>query len=44
VLYLEVRATYAGVRHFPMGSGSTNDIAVYATFSGHVAAPESSMW
>jgi hypothetical protein len=29
---------------FPGGSGSTDDIMVYVTFSGHVAAPESSMW
>jgi hypothetical protein len=29
---------------FPWGSGSTNDIMVYVTFSGHVAAPELSMW
>jgi hypothetical protein len=35
---------YAGVRHFPMGSGSTDDIMVYVTFSGHVAAPESPTW
>jgi hypothetical protein len=29
---------------FPWGSGSTDDIMVYVTFSGHVAAPKSSMW
>jgi hypothetical protein len=29
---------------FPWVSGSTDDIMVYVTFSGHVAAPESSMW
>jgi hypothetical protein len=29
---------------FPWGSGSTDDIMVYVTFSGHVAASESSMW
>jgi hypothetical protein len=29
---------------FPWGSGSTDDIMVYVTFSGHVAALESSMW
>jgi hypothetical protein len=34
----------AGVRHFPMGSRSIDDIVVYATFSGYVAALESSMW
>jgi hypothetical protein len=27
-----------------MGSGSTGDIVVYVTFSGHMVAPESSMW
>jgi hypothetical protein len=35
---------YAGVQHFSWGSGSTSDIVVYVTFSGHMAAPESSMW
>jgi hypothetical protein len=35
---------YAGVRHFPTGSGSTDDIMVYVTFSSHLAAPESPMW
>jgi hypothetical protein len=29
---------------FPRGSGSTDDIMVYVTFSGHLAAPESPMW
>jgi hypothetical protein len=29
---------------FSWGSESTEDIMVYATFSGHEAAPESSMW
>jgi hypothetical protein len=29
---------------FSWGSGSTDDIMVYVTFSGHMAAPESSMW
>jgi hypothetical protein len=29
---------------FPWGSGSTDDIMVYVTFSGHVAAPESPTW
>jgi hypothetical protein len=29
---------------FPWGSGSIDDIVVYATFSSYVAAPESSMW
>jgi hypothetical protein len=29
---------------FPWGFGSTDDIMVYVTFSGNVAAPESSMW
>ena len=33
-----------GSATFPWGSGSTDDIMVYVTFSGHVAAPESSMW
>jgi hypothetical protein len=42
--YPGVRAMYAGVRHFPWGSGSTGDIVVYATFSRHMAAPKSSMW
>jgi hypothetical protein len=35
---------YAGVRHFPMGFGSTDDIMAYVTFSGHMAAPESPTW
>jgi hypothetical protein len=29
---------------FPWGSGSTDDMMVYVTFSDHVAASESSMW
>jgi hypothetical protein len=29
---------------FPWGSGSTDDIMVYVTFSGHLAAPESPTW
>jgi hypothetical protein len=29
---------------FPWGSGSTNDIMVYVTFSGHMAALESPTW
>jgi hypothetical protein len=33
-----------GFGTFPWRSGSTDDIMVYVTFSGHVAAPESSMW
>ena len=33
-----------GFGTFPWGSRSTDDIMVYVTFSGHVAAPESSMW
>jgi hypothetical protein len=32
-----------GSNTFPWGSGSTNDIMVYDSFSGYVAAPESSM-
>jgi hypothetical protein len=35
---------YAGVRHFPIGSGSTDDIMAYVTFSGHMATPESPTW
>jgi hypothetical protein len=35
---------YAGVQHFLTGSESTDDITVYVTFSGHLAAPESPMW
>jgi hypothetical protein len=30
---------YAGVQHSPMGSESTEDIMVYVTFPGHLAAP-----
>jgi hypothetical protein len=29
---------------FPRGSGSTNDITVYVTFFGYLAAPESPTW
>jgi hypothetical protein len=29
---------------FSQGSGSTNDIMVYVTYSGHLAAPESPTW
>jgi hypothetical protein len=29
---------------FPWGSGSTDDITVYVTFSGYLAAPESPTW
>jgi hypothetical protein len=35
---------YAGVRHFPTGSRSTDGITVYVTFSGHLATPESPTW
>jgi hypothetical protein len=30
---------YAGSGTFPWGSGSTDDIMVYVTFSSHLAAP-----
>jgi hypothetical protein len=35
---------YAGVRHFPMGSGLIVDTLEYIIFSGHVAAPEPPTW
>jgi hypothetical protein len=35
---------YAGVRHFLTGSGSTDDITIYITFSGHLVVPESPTW
>jgi hypothetical protein len=35
---------YAGVRHFPMGSGLIVDALEYIIFSGHVAAPEPPTW
>jgi hypothetical protein len=42
--YPEAWIIYVGVRHSPMGSGLTDDALEYITFSGHVAAPELSMW
>jgi hypothetical protein len=29
---------------FSLGSGSTDDIMVYVTFSGHLVVPKSSTW
>jgi hypothetical protein len=34
----------ARVQHSPMGSGLTVDALECITFSGHVAAPDPSMW
>jgi hypothetical protein len=33
-----------GFGTFPRGSGSIDDIMVYFTFSGHLAAPEPPTW
>jgi hypothetical protein len=33
-----------GSNTFLRGSGSTDDITVYVTFSGHLVAPESPTW
>jgi hypothetical protein len=42
--YPEVQSVYTGVRHFPWGSGSTDNTLEDIVFSGHVEALELPTW